>query len=65
MEETLKKITDIIAKNDDLNSDISPELIQLNHSFKHDLCFDSISLMSLAYELQEEYPDLDEMSISE
>ncbi|MBL6988184.1 MAG: acyl carrier protein [Bacteriovoracaceae bacterium] len=65
MPEILKKVIEVIEDNEDLNPKISISEITFASRFKEDLGFDSLALMSLVYELQEFYPDLDEMVISQ
>lgn len=65
MNKVLKKIQEIIEKNEDLRSSVPPREIRSNHHFKNDLSFDSMSLMFLAYDLQEDFPELDETRISD
>ena len=61
--ELLKKVVNVIQENDDLDCPIAAENISLESKFQDDLQFDSLARMSLVYELQETYPDLDETEI--
>lgn len=65
MSKVLETVIGIIKDNEDLNPKVSTDEIKLEHDFKVDLGFDSLALMSLVYELQEVYPELDEMVIAD
>jgi acyl carrier protein len=61
----LKVIQEIIEVNDDLEIQISASEIKPEHEYRTDLGLDSLGLMTLAFELQEKYPDLDETAIAD
>lgn len=61
--ELLKKIVTVIQENDDLDCPVEADKISLESKFQDDLQFDSLARMSLVYELQETWPDLDEGEI--
>lgn len=63
-EEALAAIVQILTTSKDLRARISGDQITAATRFKEDLGFDSLALMSLAFELQEQWPELDEMSIA-
>jgi acyl carrier protein len=60
----LLRIREIIGGNRDYRLRMSPEDVTMDTRFREDLGFDSIALMSLVYELQETYPELDELIIA-
>lgn len=62
--QVLELIVTILSRTPDLRTRIPPSEIRLGTRFKEDLGFDSLALMSLAFELQEHYPELDETSIA-
>jgi acyl carrier protein len=64
MEEVFDQVLKVINDSEDLNPKIDVSEIKIEMDFKADLGFDSLALMSLVYELQEIYPDLDEMEIA-
>jgi acyl carrier protein len=64
MDHVLSLIIEILSRTPDLRTRIPPSDITLRTRFKEDLGFDSLALMSLAFELQEHYPELDEMQIA-
>lgn len=59
--EALKKI---FSECEDLEIQVSSSEILPTHRFREDLGMDSLGLMTLAYELQEYFPELDETSIA-
>ena len=59
-EKFLEIIKNIIKENEDLEPRIKLQNITLNTSLGNDLGFDSLGVMSVVYELQEIFPDLDE-----
>lgn len=61
----LNTIRSIIENTEELDSKLPTSKIELETKFRDDLGFDSIQLMTFVYELQEHYPDLDEMSITD
>ncbi len=63
MEDLLNMIKEIIKSCDDLGPSIDPDEIKVEHSFRANLGFDSLALMTMAYEIQEKIPELDEMAI--
>ena len=62
--EIIELIKKIIKENEDLTPKISADDITGTTSFQNDLGFDSLGLMSITYELQEEYSQLDEEEMS-
>jgi len=58
--ENLELIKAIIKSSDDLNPRIAIDEVTMTSKFSDDMGFDSMAMMSLIYELQEKYPDLDE-----
>jgi len=60
-----EKVLSVIEKCEDLNPKVNLKEIRQEMEFKADLGFDSLALMSLVYELQEAYPELDEMAIAD
>jgi len=60
----LTRIVALLAAGGDYRLRIAPQAITATTRFKEDLGFDSMAVMSLAYELQEIYPELDEMAIA-
>jgi acyl carrier protein len=55
----------VISDCEDLNPRVKTADLKPEHLFQENLGLDSLALMTLAYELQEHYPDLDETSIIE
>ena len=64
VDSTLQTIVAILSRNVDFRPRIALARITPDTRFREDLGFDSIALMSLAFELQEIYPTLDEMAIA-
>jgi acyl carrier protein len=60
----LRRVVTIIGDNPDYRPRVPVAQITLATRFRDDLGFDSLAMMALAYELQESYPDLDEMAIA-
>ena len=58
--ELLEKIKSILKENEDLSILIPVDELKEESVFAADLGLDSLGLMSLVYEIQEDYPDLDE-----
>lgn len=56
----LELIKKILSENSDFGCRLESQEITPQHQIQKDLGLDSIGLMSLIYELQEKYPDLDE-----
>jgi acyl carrier protein len=56
----LALIKKIIDENEDLGCRLKSSEITENHLIQKDLGLDSIGLMSLIYDIQDVYPDLDE-----
>lgn len=54
----------ILKNTDDLNLMKEIELINLNHRLKEDIGMDSIQTVSVFYELEENYPHLDEQIVA-
>jgi acyl carrier protein len=69
-EDVLAAIVEILSTTKDLRPRTArtpgaPAVaITLLTRFREDLGFDSLALMSLAFELQERYPDLDELAVA-
>ncbi len=61
----LNVIKEIIEQNEDLEIQIPTAEIQPEHEYRGDLGLDSLGLMTLAFELQEKYPQLDETAIAD
>ena len=59
----LDLLKQIIQSNEDLSPRIDPSEIKLTTKFSEDMGFDSMAMMSLVYELQDKYPDLDESEV--
>jgi len=63
--EFLNLIKSIIQENEDLEVRMKVEDVSLETSLGNDLGLDSLGLMSIAYELQDRFPDFDESTIPE
>ena len=63
--ETLNLIISIIGNNEDLSPRIPINEITLSTRLNADCGYDSLALMSILYELQDAYPELDENTILE
>ena len=56
-------LKNIIRSNEDLQPRCSVDEISSETKFSEDMGFDSMAMMSLVYELQDSYPDLDESEV--
>lgn len=65
MAQSLEHFRRIILEAEDLDCLLAPEAIAPESHLKNDLGFDSIALMSIVYELQEIYEDLDESHMAD
>lgn len=63
--DSLQLIQNILENNEDLEIQLKPFEIKPEHEYRADLGLDSLGLMTLAFELQEKYPDLDETAIAD
>lgn len=63
--EIFNRLLNILKNNDDLTPRIPLHEITYETRLSADCGFDSLVLMSILYELQETYPDLDEYTILE
>ena len=63
-EHALNKIRKVIEKSEDLDPLIPLKDISYETKFSEDLGFDSLALMSILYELQEENPNINESEIN-
>ena len=65
MDKFLQEIQDVFSSCEDLFINIEIKEIKISHRFKDDLGIDSLGLMTFTYDLQEKFPSLDEMSMSD
>ncbi len=63
--EVFKQLLNILNSSEDLTPRIPISEITFDTRLSADCGFDSLVLMSILYELQETYPDLDEYTILE
>ncbi|MCO4793042.1 MAG: hypothetical protein KC493_04980 [Bacteriovoracaceae bacterium] len=61
----LEVIRNILQESEDLVTQVKPDEVKPEHEYRNDLGLDSLGLMTLAFELQEKYPELDETVIAE
>lgn len=60
----LPLIQSILANNPDLGCRMPADKIQSSHRIRQDLGMDSLGLMGLLYELQEQFPHLEEEQLA-
>ena len=59
----IELLKNIIRENEDLSPRINVDDIGPETKFSEDMGFDSMAMMSLVYELQDKFPDLDETEV--
>ncbi len=60
----IDQIQQLITENSDLKSRVVPADIGADTEWSRDMGFDSLAMLSLVYELQDLYPDLEETLLS-